>query len=193
MPECLEVIIHGVERTEKISDGLKAFVCRNGTVMSSVDINGVVHDALELCANRFKGSCIIENDLTENMPAVCGDYKQLEQVFVNLFINAADAMNGEMGSSLHIRGIVMGSFVIIEVEDSGDGIPQNLLNKIWNPFFTTKESDGNIGLGLSVSYGIVHEHQGNIQAANTADGAKFTVALRKSDECKGGALQNRGG
>src|SRR5207244_1416302 len=104
---------------------------------------------------------------------------QLQQVFLNLITNAEQAMERSERDKqrLAVRTLRSGDVVRIEVEDTGPGIPPNLLERIFNPFFTTKPTGSGTGLGLSISLGIVREHEGRIWAENAAQGARFVIEL----------------
>jgi signal transduction histidine kinase len=101
----------------------------------------------------------------QTLPPVLGSTTRLQQVFLNLFMNARDAM--PTGGMLEVRTTAQNGSVEIEVTDTGSGIPAEQLNRIFDPFFTTKSSGRGTGLGLSVSYGIIKEHAGKIEVRST--------------------------
>src|SRR5260370_41605071 len=110
------------------------------------------------------------------------DAHQLQQVFLNLITNAEQAMEQREGHHQHHRLTVRtrrnGEAIRIEIEDTGGGIPPNLIERIFNPFFTTKPTGSGTGLGLSISLGIVREHEGRIWAENAPQaGARFIVEI----------------
>ena len=113
-----------------------------------------------------------------------GNSGKLQQVFLNLFINARDAM--AEGGLLTVRTRSEAGFAVIEVADTGQGIPPEYLARIYDPFFTTKGPKKGTGLGLSISYGIVHEHEGNIEVdSSVGNGTRFRLefpglALRRA-------------
>jgi len=104
-------------------------------------------------------------ELAQNLPAVNGSGNRLQQVFLNLFLNARDAMPS--GGMLEVRTSSENGTVSAEVTDTGVGIPGENLHRIFDPFFTTKATGRGTGLGLSVSYGIVQEHKGRIEVRST--------------------------
>ncbi len=121
---------------------------------------------------------IVEVDVPGDLPAIWGDQNRLHQVFINLLTNAAQAM--QRGGTVHIKGrsVEEGKTIAIDVIDSGIGISSRYLDKIFDPFFTTKDEGQGTGLGLSVSYGLIKDHHGEILVASEPDkGAKFTVLL----------------
>jgi signal transduction histidine kinase len=127
-----------------------------------VDLNAVVGDVLSLLEHQFEMSRIkVRRELSEQPPVVLGTEHKLQQVFLNLFLNARDAM--PKGGWLSISTRVEGSRIVAEVSDTGSGIPSEHIGRIYDPFFTTKAIGQGTGLGLSIAYGIVREHDGSIK------------------------------
>ena len=120
-------------------------------------------------------------DLDDSNPSIRGNAGKLQQVFLNLFLNARDAM--EQGGKLAVRSFAQDGLVRIEVVDSGQGISPDHLSRIYDPFFTTKGAKKGTGLGLAVTYGIVKEHSGSIQVkSQMGAGTQFLLefpAVRK--------------
>jgi two-component system, NtrC family, sensor kinase len=113
-------------------------------------------------------------NLADVLPSVRGNSGKLQQVFLNLFINARDAMPN--GGNLAIRSWAEGGFAHVEISDTGQGIPTENLARIYDPFFTTKGPKKGTGLGLSITYGIVQEHNGSIEVDSTLDhGTRFRL------------------
>jgi PAS domain S-box-containing protein len=151
-------------RASEIVNNLLNFSRTSGTEFSEVSINKIIEDTLALLEHQFKTAKIkVERDLLPDLPAIQGNAGKLQQVFLNLFLNAKDAM--PRGGSLRVA-TANGSGVNVIVSDTGTGIAQEHLNRIYDPFFTTKLTprDGRrgTGLGLSVTYGIIQEHAGKI-------------------------------
>lgn len=121
----------------------------------------------------------VHRDLVADLPPVMANAQQLEQVFVNLFKNAADAMKQQKNGVLAIALGRENGVIRCTVEDNGPGINQEQQAMIWEPFFTTKDAESGTGLGLSVSRGIIEGHQGRIWAEERGqgDGARFVVAF----------------
>jgi signal transduction histidine kinase len=154
-----------------------------GADLSDVDVNRVLEDTLSLVTHPLKAAQIqVVKNLDVRLPAVRGSANKLQQVFLNLFLNARDAMQG--GGMLEIRTAAQNGSVEIEVVDTGAGIPREHINRIFDPFFTTKSSGRGTGLGLSVTYGIIKEHAGKIDVRSTpGKGTSFHVefpAVRKA-------------
>ena len=129
----------------------------------------------------------IIKELDEAIPEIVGDPQQLQQVFLNLLLNAVDAIPDGGRITVKTRTVEQGNSVAIELHDTGKGIPPELAEKIFLPFFTTKGKGKGSGLGLAVSRRIVEEHGGTIQFANNSDGGvTFTIILPANGEEEGG-------
>jgi len=146
-----------------------------------VDLNSIVNDALEFTRVRWKDMCESQGKqihILKTLGAiddVSGSPSELREVMINLINNAADAMPG--GGTIRICTFMHHGLVILKVEDTGTGIPAEIIGKIFDPFFTTKDIKSS-GLGLSVSYGIISRHKGTIKAESlAAGGACFTISL----------------
>lgn len=175
----LEKIERQTFRAAKIVNGLLS-LSRPGTPGGErmpVDLNGVIGDVFSLVEHQFEvGNIKVRRELAPTPVTVAGIEHQLQQVFVNLFLNARDAM--PRGGWLTVVTRVDGAQVIVEIADTGSGIPPEQLARIYDPFFTTKAIGRGTGLGLSITYGIVHEHDGSIRCDSAVgQGTRFTVAL----------------
>jgi signal transduction histidine kinase len=120
----------------------------------------------------------IEKALSPSLPKVPVDIQQIYHVFMNLIINAAEAMEGEGKLTIKSHRSRSGKSVLIEIIDTGPGVPDDVIPRVFDPFFTTKEHSKGTGLGLSVAYGIVQNHHGYITVRNKpGGGATFVVEL----------------
>ncbi len=120
----------------------------------------------------------VVTEFPEDSPCVLGHIIQMEQVIINLLTNARDAMSERGGAmKITLRVFVDQQHLHITSEDTGGGIAQNALSRIFEPFYTTKEMGKGTGLGLSVGYGIIRDMKGTITAENINDGARFTITL----------------
>jgi PAS domain S-box-containing protein len=146
-------------------------------VPGPVDLNVVVGDVLGLLEHQLKmGRIQVRRELASPAPVVTGVEYKLQQVFLNLFLNARDAM--PKGGWLSVATRVDGGSGVAEVADTGSGIPSEHLSRIYDPFFTTKTMGQGTGLGLSITYGIVHEHNGTIRCDSTVgQGTRFVVSV----------------
>jgi two-component system NtrC family sensor kinase len=167
------------ERASEIVKGLLDFSRSEHPDFEPLTIAGVIQDTLKLVRNQLSLSGIhVETKLPPDLPMVHGDRKSLQQVFLNLFINAIQAMLD--GGSLSIRAYPSddGHWLKVEVKDTGCGIEHEDLPRIFDPFYTTKQVGRGTGLGLSVTYGIVEKHGGHIEVeSQKGKGATFTVLL----------------
>jgi signal transduction histidine kinase len=137
----------------------------------------VIQEAVSLVEHQLQKSGIQVKALLEaDLPPVHGNAGKLQQVFLNLFLNARDAMPS--GGTLEVRSWAEESGVMVEVADTGRGIAPEHLHRIYDPFFTTKAALKGTGLGLSVTYGIIQEHGGVITVSNRrSGGAVFRIEL----------------
>src|SRR5215470_4577009 len=157
----IEKIVKQTFRASEIVNNLLNFSRTGAGEAASVDVNRVVEETLSLVAHPLKTAQIqVVKELGEALPPVHGSANKLQQVFLNLFLNARDAMPG--GGMLEVRTAAHNGSVEIEIADTGNGIPRDHIHKIFDPFFTTKLGGRGTGLGLSVSYGIIKEHAGKI-------------------------------
>jgi PAS domain S-box-containing protein len=168
-------------KIEKIVKELKEFSRRSGFEFTAMDVNDAVVSVLEITRQQLLNQGIdVELRLGENMPRVLGDKNQIEQVLLNLISNARDAMEGSSQKLLAIQTNLnqKGQQVEIRVSDTGIGMTPEQIEQIFNPFFTTKDSDKGIGLGLSISYRIIDAHQGKIEVKSEMNkGTSFIVGL----------------
>jgi signal transduction histidine kinase len=159
----LEKIIGQTFRASEIVNGLLNFSRTQGSAFGPLAVNRIIADTLLLLDHPLKTARVeVETLLDASIPPISGSSGKLQQVFLNLFLNAKDAMPD--GGRLRVATWAENGSVRIEISDTGGGIPPEQLNRIFDPFFTTKGPGRGTGLGLSVSYGIIHEHAGKIQA-----------------------------
>jgi signal transduction histidine kinase/CheY-like chemotaxis protein len=179
----LDTILHEAERAARIVRHLLTFARKRHTTRTVVDVNAVVRDTLALRQHEQRLANVVTVDaLAAGLPSVFADPHQLQQVVLNLIINAEQAM-----VSAHGRGTLVvrtwqeseRDAVLLEIADDGPGIPEEALGKIFDPFFTTKEVGKGTGLGLTVAYAIVQDHGGRINASSSssAPGASFRIEL----------------
>jgi signal transduction histidine kinase len=175
----LEKIERQTFRAAKIVNGLLT-LSRPGTPggdRTQVDLNVIITDVFSLLEHQFAvGKIRVRRELSPVPVTVLGIEHQLQQVFLNLFLNARDAMPS--GGWLTVMTRIEGDQAVAEIADTGSGIPPEHLARIYDPFFTTKAIGRGTGLGLSISYGIVREHDGAIRCDSTVgQGTRFTLAL----------------
>jgi signal transduction histidine kinase len=180
----IKLIKSETERCLDIVKNLLTFTRQEKAVFEPVDVNHVVETTIRLIAHQLAIRGIdLEQEISEVPGKIHGNGNQLEQVLLNIIINAHDAMDD--GGKLKIEtGVIDDDKVRISIADNGPGIPEEVRAKIFEPFFTTKEAGKGTGLGLSVSYGIIKEHNGIIEVhSEIGKGTTFLITLPlKSDE-----------
>ena len=179
----IERIVKQTFRASEIVNNLLNFSRTGGTAAAEIDLNAVLDETLSLVQHPLKAARVsVVRNYTKKLPPVLGSTTRLQQVFLNLFMNARDAMPG--GGMIEVRTAAHNGSVEIEVSDTGAGIPPEQLHRIFDPFFTTKASGRGTGLGLSVSYGIIKEHAGKVDVRSApGKGTSFRLefpAARKA-------------
>jgi two-component system, NtrC family, sensor histidine kinase HydH len=167
-----------VERIDKLVQEFFHFARPPKPAKSLVNVNELVESVGKLCAQQAAAQSVsVEKYLADDLPPVSLDGEQIKQVLLNLMINALQAMPD--GGTVTLRTFQDENTVAVEVEDTGGGLPANVLGRIFDPFFTTKDKGS--GLGLSVAHKIVAQHGGKLLAENTARGAVFKLVLNKME------------
>ncbi|MEJ5299783.1 MAG: ATP-binding protein [Thermodesulforhabdaceae bacterium] len=179
--EDLKTIEKHVRMCKNIVGDLLKFSRMTPTERQLTDIHSVIEEVLAMLHHQFERSnIVVEKDFDRSIPEFSLDVSKMKQVFINILINARDAIGDKKGGQIFIRTKRQQSqdSVLIQIEDNGCGIPPEHLGKIFEPFFTTKPPGKGTGLGLAVSYGIVAEHGGDIMVESTeSKGAIFTIVL----------------
>jgi histidine kinase len=181
----LTKIDQNVDRASKIINHMRQFARKSDLEMEKVHVNVILENAFEIFSQQLKVRGIdVEWHLDKNLPKIQGDPGRLEQVFINLLLNARDAIEerwrgAEAATAEKKISLTSGMIfdkVFIRVCDTGSGIPKHILDKIFEPFFTTKEVGKGTGLGLSISYSIIKECGGDITVTSDKNkGTCFTV------------------
>jgi len=190
-----EEIDSHVDRASRIINHLREFGRKSEHALEPVSLNEVLRRTAEMFSQQLKSRGIeIVWDLEEDLPPVLAEANRLEQVFINLLINARDAIEERVAAHPHRKGSKKifvssrraGGQVLARVEDTGTGIPAAILARIFEPFFTTKKVGKGTGLGLSISYQIVRDFGGTIRAESApGEGAAFVVELPAGQEGTG--------
>jgi two-component system NtrC family sensor kinase len=179
VPNILSGMRSGVSRVTKIVKGLKTFAHRDEHAdMEPCQLNDSILASVDLCENALKRTASVELKLDATLPVTMATRHQMEQVFVNMIVNACDAIRPTAPGTITITSRFVGDRIIIVFEDTGPGIPEEIMAKIWDPFYTTKGVGKGTGLGLSISLGIIESHSGTYTVENkTQGGARFTISL----------------
>jgi len=160
--EYLDLMEDGIKRIQKTVTNLLEYARNPNLERSRTDIASLIEKPLSLLDYQIRGNRIgIRKEISQNLPPVVVDKGQMGQVFVNIFLNAIQAM--EEGGELRIRAETSNDEIILTVSDTGKGIPENALPRIFDPFYTAKGEGKGTGLGLWISQGIVERHGGTIQ------------------------------
>ncbi len=164
-------------RASEIINNLLNFARFSESDFKEVNINRLMSDTVSLLEHQLRKNGInLEMDLADELPETLGNGGKLQQVFMNLFLNAKDAM--PRGGTLNLRSYENNSEIVIEINDTGVGISKEDIKKIYDPFFTTKSVGKGTGLGLSVSFGIIQEHSGRISVESQPNkGTSFSLYL----------------
>jgi two-component system NtrC family sensor kinase len=166
-----------VQRASSTVRNLLDFTRKDKPVFATLSIPEVISDTARLLGNEMKLAGVeIDVHMNNELPAVTGNPRNIQQVFLNLMLNAIQAM--PEGGQLTVRGTVTQGFLRVDIRDTGTGIAEENLAKVFDPFFTTKEPGMGTGLGLAVSYGIVEAHRGKITVeSKVGKGTTFSVYL----------------
>jgi histidine kinase len=187
-----EEIDSHVDRASKIINHLREFGRKADVKKERVQVNEAMTRALEIFSQQLKLREIeVICELDPSLPLIQADANRLEQVFINLLINARDAIEekcegedrGKIAKKIHLKTSCGGTLVTVEVRDTGTGIPEAILDKVFEPFFTTKSVGQGTGLGLSISYGIVQDYHGTIKVeTREGEGSNFIVQFPVAGE-----------
>jgi two-component system NtrC family sensor kinase len=175
----LEEVVRQTERCRDIVRHLLEFSRQTAVSSEEVDVNQTLERTLDLlCRQSLFFNIEIERQLAAGLPLLRADPAQLQQVFMNIIMNAAQAMAEEGRLTVITRAVAGDEAVEIVVSDTGHGIPHEDLDRIFDPFFSTGKEGHGTGLGLSIAYGIISKHQGTITVESAVGvGTTFTIRL----------------
>ena len=172
--------IEGSKRIKDIVQGLMSFSRVDDAQVSNEDIHEGINSTLKVVANEIKYNCEVIKNFGV-LPLVSCNLAQVNQVFMNLIVNAAQAMESQ--GTITITTKIDGANAVLEFRDNASGIPANKIGSIFDPFFTTKPIGSGTGLGLSISYGIIQRHGGTIEVdSEVGVGTTFSVRLPLNGE-----------
>jgi PAS domain S-box-containing protein len=190
--ESVTLMKREADRAVSVIRDLLAFARKTGPRSVSVDMNDLLEQTLRLRAYGMRSTGVaVESDLDPALARVRGDDRQLQQVLLNLIVNAEHAMASTPVRQLGVRTRNEGSRVVVEIRDTGTGMTPEVQKRIFEPFFTTKPEGTGTGLGLSVSYGIIQSHAGTLSAHSALGvGSTFRLSLPASPALDGGPSSN---
>jgi PAS domain S-box-containing protein len=175
----VEKIVREATRCKEIIQGLLEFSRHMPSKMTPINVNLVLEEVFSLvCDHLLFQNIDLVQQLDPQLPLILGDKHKLEQVFINLLMNSGESMKGEGRLAVTTTAAPAGEMVRLSFEDNGPGIPEGYLSRLFDPFFTTKEVGHGVGLGLSISYGIIQKHLGRIYVERTGpQGTTFVIEL----------------
>jgi PAS domain S-box-containing protein len=178
IPVLIDDMVEGANRIKGIVDGLRKFGKRDeGFLNETVDLNTVAQSCLRLVDNQIRRNADVKVSLDENLPTVMGNSQKLQQVILNILINASQAIDKPKGA-IKVSTLFDGKDAAIRVKDNGKGMDEKTISQVFNPFFTTKRHQGGTGLGLSIAYDIIKEHKGRIEVVSEIGvGTTFCIYL----------------
>lgn len=177
--EFAQIAKHEVDRIEKLVQEFVRFARPPQPVKTPTSVNDLIQTVVTLLDQQAAAQSVaVEKDLATDLPRVALDGEQIEQVLLNLAINALQAMPAG-GGKLVFRTSQTENQILIEVEDTGGGVPASVAGRVFDPFFTTKDKGS--GLGLSVAHKIAAQHEASLSTENTARGAIFRLTLKKTN------------
>ncbi len=182
--ETLEDIEKGTSHMMSIISHLREFARHMDLELMPLDLHEVLEDSLILVNEQFRvRNILLKKDYSDGLPNILGNAQQLEQVFINILTNARDALENQDEAWIMIKTAYrqvskVAGEVAVRLSDNGDGIPDGILDKVFDPFYTTKEAGKGTGLGLSISYGIIRDHKGRIEVESKKGiGSTFEIIL----------------
>ena len=174
---------HGSYRIKGIVDGLRKFARRDeGELIDTVDINTIIDESTRLVHNQVHKNAKVELDLAHNLPVFTGNSQKIEQVIINLLINASQAMPEGKNGIIEVSTKKENGNIVVIIKDNARGMSESTMKHIFDPFFTTKRAKGGTGLGLAIAYRIIEEHNGTISVSSKiGKGSVFTIRIPASD------------
>jgi len=185
VPVLIDDMVQGANRIKGIVDGLRKFAKKDeGLLNEMVNLNTITEACLRLADNQIRRTADVKVTLDPALPSVVGNSQKLQQVIVNILINASQAISNPRGT-IHVISQFNDKEVVLRVRDDGKGMDERTIKQIFDPFFTTKRQQGGTGLGLSIAYGIIKEHQGRIDVESKVGvGTTFCIYIPRNPEEK---------
>jgi signal transduction histidine kinase len=184
---------HGSERIKGIVEGLRGFARKDeGLLVDTVDVNTLLEATTRLVKNEVHKHAEIVLELGNGLATFTGNSQKIEQIFINLIVNAAQAIPDDRKGLITVRTCMdQRDNVVIEIEDNGKGMDEKTQKQIFDPFFTTKRAKGGTGLGLAIAFRIAEEHSGNISVSSIpGTGTKFTVRIPTDENAAAEKVSN---
>jgi signal transduction histidine kinase len=176
--ELVEIVTEGLDRTHRLVGNLRDFASPGAGRRGDVDLRRGLESTLQLAGHALREARVaVRVEIAPDLPILTGDARAINQVFLNLLKNAAEALE-DRGGVVSVSAVVEGAWVVVQVRDDGPGVAPELLTKVFEPFYSTKEAGRGTGLGLSISRRIVNDHGGSIEVESAPGrGTTFTIRL----------------
>jgi len=173
---------HGSERIKAIVESLRSFARKDeGLLVDTVDINTLIEASTRLIHQEVHKRADVRLELAEGLPTFTGNSQKIEQVLINLIVNASQAMYDDRKGLVTVKTGTEDNHIVVEVQDNGQGMTEKVMKQIFDPFFTTKRAKGGTGLGLAISYKIIEEHGGRISVTSKPGvGTSFIIRIPHS-------------
>jgi signal transduction histidine kinase len=180
--ELVEIVTEGLERTHRLVSDLRDFASPGAGRRGEVYLRRGLESTLQLVRHALRQARVeVRVEMDGDLPVLTGDARAINQVFLNLLKNAAEALEGR-GGVVTVSAFVDGAWVVVRVRDDGPGVAPELHTKLFEPFYSTKEAGRGTGLGLSISRRIVNDHGGSIEVESApGQGTTFSVRLPVGD------------
>lgn len=178
IPVLIDDMVEGSNRIKSIVEGLRKFARRDeGFLNENVNINVITEACLRLADNQVRRTADVKVNLAPELPTIVGNSQKLQQVIVNILINASQAIEKSRGT-IYVTSSFDDKEVVLQIKDDGKGMDEKTIGQIFDPFFTTKRHHGGTGLGLSIAYGIIKEHKGTIEVdSRVGMGTTFSIRI----------------
>ena len=178
---------HGSERIKAIVEGLRTFARKDeGLLVDKVDMNTLIEASTRLVHQEVHKRADVELHLAEGLPTFTGNSQKIEQVLINLIVNASQAMPDDRKGLIIVKTCTEDNHIVVDIKDNGQGMAEKTMKQIFDPFFTTKRARGGTGLGLAISYRIIQEHGGRISVTSKpGEGSTFTIRIPYSQAPQG--------
>lgn len=179
IPVLVDDMVQGANRIKGIVDGLRKFAKKDeGLLNEQVNVNNIIESCLRLVDNQIKRTSDVNVEFDPDLPEVIGNSQKLQQVVVNVLINASQAIDKPKGNIMVETYRENAEEIVVKIRDNGKGMDEKTLKQIFDPFFTSKRHHGGTGLGLSIAYGIIKEHKGRIDVESKPGlGTTFYIHL----------------
>jgi signal transduction histidine kinase len=184
IPVLVDDMVQGANRIKGIVDGLKKFAKRDeGLLNEKINISAITEACLRLVDNQVRRTADVKAELDPDLPEITGNFQKLQQVIVNILINASQSIDKPRGTIAVSSYRSNGKEIVLKISDNGKGMDEKTVKQIFDPFYTTKRNQGGTGLGLSIAYGIIKEHKGKIEVESKAGiGTSFYIHVPVNPE-----------